>query len=357
VFLNIFALKSIDEMLDSSLPKSKITTFFKGIYNTYRLMIIALRGAWHLIFSDAWKNNREVFSMIEKNLTEGNIIFEKSQKRRLMVYSIVGVVMFNSAFRTLIGKNLSKKQQKIAQSFTILTAIIDDLCDDYDYSESEMLAVSEGNIQRKDNVWEKIALMLISQIEQVTTKSTYNDLIKKIIHYQEWSKKQIDGTLDENLLREITYHKGGLSIQLNHKVIIGDEYNEKESEAFFGIGVIIQLTNDIFDIFKDKNNNLQTLMTDCKNIDLLRKEYDEVVKNTFKNFTQLPYNQKNIHDFLLQMMVLVSRGWVALDQLSEAQKTSNDIFSPEKYSRKQLVTDMEKVKNLWKAFIYNITAI
>ncbi len=330
------------------------TFFFRRCYNFYRLVVIALKGVGYLIFSKNYFFYKKIIHDIEKELGANHQTLSKAQRKRFFTYSVVGVVMFGSALRTLTGKKLSKKQQEISQIFTLLTPIIDDLFDDFAYSVEEIKAVAQQKTQRANNVWEKIAIQMVQRIEVLNPFAAHHPLVEKIIEYQAKSQTQEKGNLPEQVLREIIYHKGGISVQLNYDVITGEPSTVLEEECFFGLGVIIQLTNDIFDIFKDRNNQLQTLVTDCKDIRLLRHEYNSVVENTFEKIKQLPYPQANIHDFLLQMMVLVSRGRVALDHLEAAQQSSNHVFQPQLYSRQQLITDMEKVKVLWKSILYNL---
>ncbi len=338
-------------------PIFSLKTFFLGAYNTYRLFIIAVKGLFGLLFSSAFRFYKETIVLLNSELGKGNKKLDKTQEKRLFTYSIVGVVMFNSALKTLTGKKLDKKQQEVSQSFTVLTAIFDDLVDEFNYSGDELKAVCQKQVQYADNVWEQMTIALIDKLERLNNRTIWHPLAEKIVDYQILSKQQENGNLEENFLREIIYNKGGMSIQLNHDTVLDGKTNALESEAFFGLGVIIQLTNDIYDIFKDRNANTQTLVTDCKDIRSLRKEYNEMVEKTFAIFRQLPYPQRNIHDFLLQMMVIISRAWVALDHLEEAQKTTQNIFSPKEYTRKQLITDMAKFRNIWRSFVYNVTAI
>ena len=338
-------------------PAFSLKTLFLGIYNTYRLFIIAVQGLFGLLFSSTFRFYKETIVLLNSELGKGGKKLDKAQEKRLFTYSIVGVVMFNSALKTLTGKKLDKKQQEVSQSFTVLTAIFDDLVDEFNYSGEELKAVCQKQVQYTDNVWEQMTIALIDKLERLNNRTIWHPLAEKIVDYQILSKKQENGSLEESFLREIIYNKGGMSIQLNHDTVLDGKTNALESEGFFGLGVIIQLTNDIYDIFKDRNANTQTLVTDCKDIHLLRKEYNDMVEKTFAILKQLPYPKRNIHDFLLQMMVIVSRAWVALDHLEEAQKTTQNIFSPKAYTRKQLITDMAKFRNIWRSFVYNVTAI
>ncbi len=324
------------------------------LYNFYRLFLIAIKGVFDVIFSNTYFFYKKTIKEIEEELANEGLVLDKSQKKRFFTYSVVGVVMFSSALKTLTGKKLSITQQEVSQLFTLLTPIIDDLYDDFGYSVKEIKQITQKKIVRKDNVWEKIAIRIGARIEALNNRSLWHPLTEKIIDYQGLSQLQEKGNLPENQLRDIIYQKGGISIQLNHDTIMNEQGNALESECFYGLGAIVQLTNDIFDVFKDRNNQTQTLVTDCRDIRELRKEYDNLVANTFQKIRQLPYPQRNKHDFILQMMVLVSRGRVALDHLEAAQKTTNNVFQPQLYSRKQLITDMEKPRVLFKSFYYNL---
>ena len=64
------------------------------------------------------------------------------------------------------------------------------------------------------------------------------------------------------------------------------------------------------------------------------------------------FESKNVVRFLDMIMPVVNRGFVCIDQFEKLEKNNNGVFEPKKFSRKQLICDMEKPVNLLRTFVY-----
>jgi hypothetical protein len=146
-------------------------------------------------------------------------------------------------------------------------------------------------------------------------------------------------------------YKGGTSL-LFYRSAFGEITDEAEKEMLYRLGGLGQLENDIFDIFKDSNDAINTLATITQTIKDLQEiyisEYNEVVNLIRKT----KYNEKNKQDFQKIVSLIFARGWVCLNYLKKAEQTSNNVFLPISYTRRQLICDMEKPCNILRSIHY-----
>jgi lipoprotein signal peptidase len=320
----------------------------------FRLIPVFLKLLYKVFIVNEFKNLPLLLSKIKAIENKVQESFSKEYHKRFRLYTIIATI-FISWLETLRNQRLTYQQQQTAILFCGLTPLFDDLFDEYHYSSTEINQLSQKKLQRGTLI-EKICIGLFEEIEQINGHLAWTDLWQKVIDYQVVSQKQLDKNITKSEIIDITFGKGGYSLLLYLEAILHNDYTKEEANAVFQMGAVIQLTNDIFDIFKDRNEGIATLATTENNIFDLREYYDIEVQKNINQFQTLPFPSRNINDFLLQYRLIISRGWVALDQLQELQTEDNNRFILEKYTRKQLICDMELWKNIKKSLIYVINS-
>ncbi len=313
------------------------------IFSTIAYKVFVINGLYHL----PWLKKQ--IGAIESQQDEQLPAYHK----RFRLYTIIATI-FITWLETLRNQRLTQTQRETALLFCGLTPLFDDLFDEMQYTAEEIALLSQKKIQR-GNLHEKICIALFEQIEQRNGHLDWTNIFQKVIDYQVISQKQFDENISRDEIIDITFGKGGYSLLLYLEAILPKGYSEAEAEAVYLMGAVIQLTNDIFDTFKDRNEGIFTLATSTQDIYALRKYYDAEVAKNIAQFEALPYPKQNIKDFLLQYRLIISRGWVALDQLQALQTQSNGVFKLQEYTRKQLICDMELWKNIKKSLRYTIS--
>ena len=140
---------------------------------------------------------------------------------------------------------------------------------------------------------------------------------------------------------------------LFYRASMSHSFMEGEEEALNEMGGLMQFGNDIFDIYKDRISNIQTILTTAKKIEIVRQLFTNQMNKSFALTEQLSYKAKDKKKYLsLVTMSLCSRCFVCLDQLKMNEKATNLVFMPEKYTREQLVCDMDKRRNKIKTISY-----
>ncbi len=165
------------------------------------------------------------------------------------------------------------------------------------------------------------------------------------------SKKQTSDDISVASIREITFRKGGYSL-LFYRSVFEHAFTEGEEEALYHAGALMQLGNDIFDVYKDDRQQIKTLITACKQIDEVREIFNEHMGKTISLIRKAAFESKNIDAYLKKFVLGISRCFVCMDQLERLQKKTGGLFIPSEYSREELICDMEKPRNIISSLKY-----
>ncbi len=257
-------------------------------------------------------------------------------------------------FSTLRGQRETNKEIIAAAYLGASTPLYDDLYDESDYNRQDVQRlISQGNAEG----FGIIAALGIEFYQELLTylhrPETFANYLERVAIAQDNSKAQVGKEiLSEEVIRKITYDKGGYSIAL-YRSVLNHGMKAGEDQAVYDLGCMIQLTNDLFDLRKDHLNGQQTLVTATDDINKVRKEYLTLLRKTIASFKVLDYSGWSQKRFILQLMLIVGRGMVCLDQLARVQKKYGK-FDASLMLRSESVCDMEKPINLIRSFWYSV---
>ena len=244
-------------------------------------------------------------------------------------------------FTTLRGYPASPKERRNALLIGAMTPLYDDLMDEKGMTHAEILTARNKSDQ---------ALCAVQHILDELQQNTLDtDLFLRILEQsgiaQDHSLRQQGRTklTAEELIR-ITAEKGA-AFTLIYRVILDHPLTVEEEKAIHTLGYLLQLTNDLFDVYKDLNNGQQTLMTLDDHLDLVQTEWEMHLNQFRKQWQALSYPTRAIRQSLVQIALLLGRGQVALDQLIDPVSRTDDRYCPQEYTRQQLICDMEKPSN------------
>ena len=172
--------------------------------------------------------------------------------------------------------------------------------------------------------------------------------LRQVFAAQIKSRKQSKpGLLTKDALLEVTIEKGAASILFYRSVLI-NPLTKEEEVALYQLGGLLQLGNDIFDLYKDCQKRIDTLITTAKKVQEVREIFLAQMEKSFSLCYKMNYPRRNITQMLrLITMSICSRCIVCLNQLGKKEKETGGNFLPYQYERKDLVCDMQKVGNKW----------
>ncbi|MBU1370225.1 MAG: class 1 isoprenoid biosynthesis enzyme [Bacteroidetes bacterium] len=279
----------------------------------------------------------------DAGLTSGEI------KKIRRYYGFAVPAILGEGFGILRDKSLTKKERLALTYLGASTGLYDDFFDDLNTSENHIRELTT-------NPTEKIAqnsseLLFVRCYKNAIDNAPDPNLLKQrafeVFEAQVLSKKQKGSTISQKEIRSITYLKGGVSL-LFYRSVLDREAQKAEQDMLYALGQLMQLENDVFDVYKDLQHNISTLVTIERSIANLRKTYHELMNETFILLGQTDFRPKNKRFFMRFICLIIYRELVCLDCLERNEKLSNNRFSVRDYSRKQLICDMEKFKQLVK---------
>lgn len=326
----------------------------KTIHNIIRLPII-----YTTIILDVLKQKRFLKKHIAPLLNEANSnndgSFTSKDFQKINQYYGLGVpAILGEAFCKLRGKPMSDKERWVSTCQGVTTGLFDDFFDDLKLPKEIIVKMIEEpeNIKPQSSN-EKLFLDFYLITLQ---KAMHPELIKK--HSILVKKAQINSieqetpTISNARIKEITRSKGGNSV-LFYRVAFDHLLSKSEEEVLFQLGALMQLENDIFDIFKDLKKGISTLPTSLSKASELKDYYHEEMNRMIDLSYKMDYPKKQIKRFLDQVIFVINIGFTCLDQFQKLENSEGKFNSPF-FNRKQLICDMEKPSNIIKSICYQI---
>ncbi len=286
-----------------------------------------------------------------ENCNDGSMDADDFKKINLYGLSIPAVL--GEAFCTLRAESMSGKERLSVTYLGGITGLFDDLFDrknlSPDYIYQLLQHPSENNAS---NVNEKLLVKLYTLGLENSDKA---ELIKayavKVYEAQLMSLQQNAPGLTQDEIKQITFEKGGVSMPL-YRCGFAGEISANEYNLIYHLGAIGQLENDIFDVYKDYQAGVQTLATVATDIVQLRQIYKDQLKKIFELLEYTAFPSENKKKFRHFVGLVTGSGLVCLDQLKRISKQTEGVFMPGKYSRKDLICDMQRPFNIFKVLHY-----
>lgn len=297
--------------------------------------------------------NKHLSPLIEtfRNQNDGSLDSEDFNKIRLYGQAIPAVL--GEAFCQLRGGKMTDKERWSITCLGAITGLFDDLFDRKNLSTEYVKHLLEHPTENETSIQnEKLLVRLYTLGLENSDKS---EIIKryalKVYDAQILSLQQENDGLSEDELKKITFEKGGVSMPL-YRCGLEGEINESEYNLLYNLGAIGQFENDIFDIYKDLNSKVRTLATTTKEINHLRKIYEDQINTIFRLIDATSFLPNNKLKFKHFTALVVCSGLVCLDMLQKLSKKNGNVFQPEIYERKDLICDMQRTSNILKVLKY-----
>lgn len=298
-----------------------------------------------------FRTNR-LLKELKRQCQSKGLALSREQLKRIRFYTMQSCIT-NSWFGALSGWETSSKEIRRALYVGAVTPVLDDLTDTAGYRFEEMLEKIE-NIA----VGGSTSIFLLKYLYEKTTKDadkTLLDYLGKALEAQDESLQQLQAArLPPEKLQAIAFAKGGY-FTLFYRSILRAPLIEGEEEAIYLLGGLLQLANDLFDVYKDSRQGQQTLYTNASDLEALSASYKSLIKKMIAQFLALDYPFKQKKKALTEILIVLSRGVVCMNQLLDCQKKTNNVFDLEKYSREELICDMEKWANIKESIKFCLT--
>jgi hypothetical protein len=292
----------------------------------------------------------------EARQTTDESLDENDIKKITGYYGLAVPAILGEAFCALRGSAMTEKERMCSTCQGGMTGLGDDFFDKQRLSEEEL----KDFIERPEHFYgntasEKLFLHFYkTALANAPDRAKVQQQIMKVFHAQLLSKQQAKQELSYEVLKDITLRKGAESL-LYYRTAFGHPFKKGEEKMLYCLGGLMQLSNDIFDVYKDHRNGINTLVTTAKKIKELRFLYSALLRLGTEAAYRSGYAKKNVKQFLGMISVgIFCRCYVCLDQLEKNEKKSDNVFDPKQYQRKDLICDMDTAKNKWRSYLYHL---
>ncbi len=253
-------------------------------------------------------------------------------------------------FANLLKHNPSRKEKETGYFIAMATPVADYLVDQEKLTAQDIYRIID---KKSSHPWQQLSCQLLENyIKHHPSREVAQQLIYKTLQAQEESLKQRENSIHPDKLKEITWAKGGYALLL-YRSALNHPISDTEWNAVFQLGGLMQLHNDIFDLYRDLQEGIATLPSETKSIDDLSYLYQLEIEKTFHLFEQLSFNRYRKQKFYLLLQLAVQTGHICLQQYRDLE-IKYGVFTPVEYSRKELVCDMEDLVKIGKTIFATI---
>jgi hypothetical protein len=266
-------------------------------------------------------------------------------------YAVPGIL--GEGYCMLRGRKLNERERYALTYYGGLTGLFDDFFDEKETSEAhiqELISHPREEIAR--NAHELLFIRFyLKGLEYTLDIEKIKQRVQEVHEIQLRSNKQKQPDISSKELEHITIEKGGVSL-LFYRRLMDDTISEKELRMIYSLGGLMQVENDIFDVYKDLRDGILTFATSCHKIQQLRSYYSSYMSETLSLIHQTDFPGRNKRKFKNFITMVLCRGLVCLDCLEKNERVSGGEFRPRDYSKDELICDMEKLWNRLKTVHY-----
>lgn len=288
-----------------------------------------------------WKNTRSEISALGA--------LDGPMQRRIFHY------LFANSLTTQWFANLLKHTPSAEEKYTgyliaIATPIADYLVD---HEKMTVEAIEQMIHQNSGHPWQTLTSQLFERVLKVhPSPDMARQLIHLTLHAQEDSLKQRDQQLSPGQLKDITWAKGGYALLL-YRSALRIPISHGEWDAVYQLGGLMQLHNDIFDLYRDVQEGIVTIPSQTGSVDQLIHLFEDEIEKTFRLFDTLPINRYRKHKFYLLLSLAIQTGHLCLCQYRNLEMKYQG-FRPGQLSRKELICDMDNLGKISKTILATV---
>lgn len=307
----------------------------------YHIILLILKAAFTLK-----KSGQETITIMKALEHQHQGKFDPSAIKKAARFQGVQQVFINDAFVQLINRNTNTFERTSNKLYFILTGLYDDIIDQQILDEKSLNQLFEDPSLAKTDLFETKVLVDVhlSLLKRVQNIADYTSTLANIHQAQKDSLQQINSTINKDALLDITLRKGGYSLLMCRQYI--DLPSSKELDiCWYHLGGIIQITNDLFDIYKDLQEGIKTIPNSVKNVNEIQKVYEQLVNNFIISLQHLPFEKRKIDVLKIKLSPIPAFGYLAIHNLIKLQDQHKELPNLTTVPRKSLIIDMEKTAN------------
>jgi len=257
---------------------------------------------------------------------------------------------------SLRNRSLSGRELFLFEQLSALAASFDELAEQYVRANPSLSRPEGPEVFGKMLDPDGQPLRLLRSIEtrlSEAQKALFRTQLQRVFLVEMEGRQIVTcaGVLTLEELETITAEKGGSSVLL-FRSLLDPALSTEEAEALYRFGDLIQLCDDIFDLWQDAQSGIETLATyyAARNApELLADKFEARVKAVEIAFRRTPYPAGQQETSLQVLLFLVSITRLCLNHYRKLKQQHGALPV---HNRTLMVVDMEKWTNLLRALGY-----
>ena len=315
--------------------------FLKFIFYNIHLVLIS--------FFCLKKTEKKGVQFINYIEAKNDVKLENDAIKKAAKFQSIQQFFINDNFTGLYGRNTNEYEQLSNKYYFIMSGLYDDLVDQKLLTASELdtLFESPEKVNQNNSKEKLLATIHLKLLNRVNDIQKYKEVLKNIHKAQKDSLIQFDKNISIDEIMSITKRKGGYSLLMcRHYLNLNS--SKLMDDCWYNLGGVIQMTNDLFDIYKDNQENIYTFANRTDSYITAKKLFDNQVDLFKKSLKDLAYVDSKKQKLLIQLSIIPAFGYIALDNLAKIQNKNKQLPNLRLLERKQLIIDMENPINIIK---------
>lgn len=297
-------------------------------------------------------NGYKIIAWIES--VTGGKLAEAIRKKSAVSHSIYNPIVCD-AFTRLHGRDTNANERKRLVYYFVMASVYDDFFDNKLLTDEQLESITIDYAHYSPQTFEEKVFLYLHRflVESVKNHSGYQTAYRELYRAQKDSLKQFDVSITDEKLKSITHRKGGYSV-LMCRYYLDIDASDAEERCWYLLGTLIQLSNDLYDIYKDLKEGIQTLpgrVRDYREAALFFNEQADALK---KQISLLHFSGNRKKEFSFFMASVYVLGFMAIENLQRLQGKNGTLPALSSLPRKELIIDMEKTGNRlrWLQLLY-----
>ena len=319
------------------------------IIYSYNILYLLARMLFGLALSE--RKTAELLKNIESKFN-GN--FSPTTFKKIKKFQGIQQYIINDSFAKFENRNTNTKERENNKLYFVLASLYDDLMDENIVSQAVLNEMFLNPAQATPDSFSETVLIdtHLKLLSLVHHKEAYQKVLNSIHQAQIDSIEQLNSDISLDRILSITERKGGYSLLMcRHYIEMSN--NENIDNCWYQLGGMIQMTNDLYDIYKDTVSGIHTFANTQNEFDKIRDQYVSQIHKYKISVEKLDYDDSKKLTFQIKLSLIPALGYVALENLKHLQGKNEKLKSFKDYPRKDLIIDMEKIKNIVKLIKYS----
>ncbi len=301
-----------------------------------------LRANW-------WLGRRAILAL---RLPFGDALTNKDLRRLQHYY--YGTTYLSVVFCALRGRWRSEAEKQLFTNLSALAYFFDDLAEAFEAQKFERKTGAAGDLllfefAEKTDARGLAVHFLKNVYSSLPPRSgeQFQAFMHRVFEAETEGRKRVEKSAQLIDIQRVTAEKGGCSV-LMFRRLLAHELDEKEAAAIFDFGHLMQLSDDIFDLWQDQKEGIVTAATARPEADFLAEIFEKQWAATVASFRATGFSKTQKETALRAILGIVAVTRVCLGHYQKLEKAAPDGRLP-LADRKKMVCDMERWPNRLRA--------